>query len=113
MLEAVPGHRQRGGVHRIGEWNLVPGEAWLADADLDLGAEVLAFERAAGAVDPPGAGELNHAARGIAAAFDLAAVAVPDAHPEVGGLARFKDDQLVAADAGAPVGDRPRQFGRD
>ena len=52
------------------------------------------------------AGQLDDAAGGIAAAFDLAAVAVPDAHLEVGGLARLEHDQLVAADAGAPVGDR-------
>ena len=38
LLELVPGHRQRGGVHRIGEGDLVPAEARLADGDFDLAA---------------------------------------------------------------------------
>src|SRR5581483_245814 len=104
MLEAIPGHRQRTRVNRIGEGDLVPTEARLADRDLDLGAEILALEKAAVAVDSLRAGELHDAAGRIAAAFDLAAVAVPDAHLEVGRVARFEDDQLVASDPGAPVG---------
>ena len=61
----------------------------------------------------PGAGQLDDAARRVAAAFDLAAVAVPDAHPEVGAVARLEHDQLVAADAGAAVGDGAGERGRD
>src|SRR5256885_11616171 len=113
MLEAIPTHRNRGCVHRIGEGNLVPIELRLADADLDFGAEVLALERAAGAVDPPCAGQLHDAAGGVAAAFDLAAVAVPDAHLEVGRLARLEQDQLIAADTGAAVGDGAGELRRD
>ena len=47
VIEAVPRHRQRGRVHRIGERDLVPAEARLADADLDLAPEILALEQAA------------------------------------------------------------------
>ena len=113
MLELVPRHRQGGRVHWIGEGDLVPAEARLADADLDLGAEAPALKQPAVAVDRLRAGQLDDAARRISAAFDFAAVAVPDPHPKVGAVARLQHDQLVAADAGAPVGDRTGERWRD
>jgi hypothetical protein len=56
---------------------------------------------------------LNDAPRCIAARPNLAAVRVPDAHPKVGRVARLQNDQLVAADAGAPVGDGAGEGRRD
>ena len=49
------------------------------------------------------------AAGGVAARRHLAAVGVADAHEGVGQAAHrvLDDDQLVAADAGPPVGERP------
>ena len=47
------------------------------------------------------------AAAGIAAGLDLAAVGIPDPHADVGRLRGLEQDHLVAADAGAAVGDRP------
>ena len=52
--------------------------------------------------------EQGDAAGGVAAGLDLAAVGVADAHPDVGDVGGLEQDQLVAADAGAAVGDRPR-----
>ena len=52
--------------------------------------------------------EQHDAARGVAAGLDLAAVGVPDPHAQVGDVGRLEQDHLVAADAGAPVGDRAR-----
>src|SRR6185437_5431281 len=51
----------------------------------------------------------HDAAGRIAAAFDLASVAIPDAHFQVRAVARLQHDQLVAADARPAVGDRFRQ----
>ena len=64
-------------------------------------------QHAARRLDRPRA-EQRDAARRIAAGFDLAAVGVPDPHPHVGDIGGLQQDHLVAADAGAPVGDRPR-----
>ena len=47
----------------------------------------------------------RHAARGIAASADLAAIGVPDAHEYVGKIRRLERDYLVAADAAVAVGD--------
>jgi len=52
--------------------------------------------------------ELDHAAAGIAAALDLGAVRIPDPHPEVSDVGGLQQDHLVAADAGAPVGNGAR-----
>ena len=52
--------------------------------------------------------EQHDAARRIAAGLDLAAVGIPDPHPDVGDVGRLEQDHLVAADARAPVGDRAR-----
>ena len=41
--------------------------------------------------------------------IDFPAVLVPDAHLEVGDVRRFEQDQLVAADAEVPVGQRLSQ----
>ena len=53
--------------------------------------------------------EGRHTARGVAAGLHLAAIRIADAHEDVGPgpLGRFHDDQLVAADTLAAVGDRP------
>src|SRR6185369_12333745 len=107
VLEAIPSHRDGVRIHRIGEGNLVPAEPRLTDSDFHFGAEVLAVEHSSIAVDARGAGQLDDAPGRITAAFDLAAVAVPDAHLEVGAVARLEHDQLVAAYAGAPVGNGP------
>src|SRR4051812_3025362 len=89
VLQFAPRHWQRACVHRVGEGNLVPTEPRLGQGNFNFGAEVFALEHATVAVDAARAGQLDDAARGIAAAFDLAAVAVPDAHAEVGGVARL------------------------
>jgi hypothetical protein len=49
--------------------------------------------------------EVGNAARGIAAALHLVAIAVPDPHADIGGLRGCHDDELVAADPRATVGD--------
>ncbi len=58
--------------------------------------------------------EVRDAAAGVAAGGDLAAVGVEDAHADVGDRLRGRrhDDQLVAADAGAAVGDDANDRGR-
>src|SRR5207253_11414748 len=99
--------------HRIGERDLVPIERRLSGRDLDLGAEILALKQPARAVDPPRARQLHDAAGGVAAGLDLAAVAVPDPHPEFRSVAWLEHDQLVAADARAPIGDGARERRRD
>ena len=48
--------------------------------------------------------EQRDCAAGIAAGADLGPVLVEDAHAEVGGFARLEQDQLVAANPGAAVG---------
>ena len=50
---------------------------------------------------------IGDAARGIAAAFDLDAAIVPDAHAHIGNLGLLQHDDLVAADAGLAVGNGP------
>ena len=107
MFELAPRHRQCGCVHRIGKRDLVPIEARFLKAHFDLGTQIRPFEQPAITVDPPRSRKLDDAARGIAASLDLTAIAVPDPHPQVGGVAWFQDDQLVAAYAGAAVGDCP------
>src|ERR1043165_3158332 len=101
MLETVPGHRQRSRIHRISERDFIPCKFGGWERHLDLRAEVRALEKAAIALDASHAGELDNAARRISAAFDLSAVAVPDAHAEIGGVAWLQNDELIAADAGA------------
>ena len=76
-----------------------PSPAWLAD------------QKAAHGVDGGAIGlllgeqEIGDAARGVAAAFDLEALIVPDAHAHVGARRGLEHDHLVAADAGLAVGD--------
>ena len=63
------------------------------------------------AVNPKGyvpALKLDDAARRIAAALHLAAVRIPDPHPEIRDVGRLEQDHLVAADARAPVRDGAR-----
>ena len=98
-----------GRVHRVGERDLVPVEARRAHVDRRAGAVGAAPMRPpAVSIVTLAACEQGDAARGIAAGFDLAAVGVPDAHADVGDVGRLEQDQLVAADAGAPVGDGAR-----
>ena len=54
--------------------------------------------------------QIGDAARGIAAGLDLPAVGIADAHEGIGEpvLRRLDQDQLIAADTLAPVGDAPR-----
>ncbi len=113
VLERVPRHWQAGRVHWVGERDLIPAEARLADADLDLGSDAAALKQAAVALDRLCAGELDDTAGRISAAFDFTAVAVPDPHPEVGAVAGLEHDQLVAADASVPVCNRTRERLRD
>src|SRR5690606_16646171 len=51
--------------------------------------------------------------RGIAAAFHLAPVGIEYPHGEIRALALLQQDQLVAPDAGSPVGNGARELLRD
>lgn len=53
--------------------------------------------------------ELAEAANAVAAHFRLAAIAVEDAHPRIRAIGGQSQDEAVAANAKAPVGQAPRQ----
>ena len=79
-----------------------------------------ASARSAGTTLPWGDGEVTvedsataDLADAIPAAFDLAAVRVPDPNSERRRVAWFEHDQLVAADAGAAIRDCAGEGGRD
>ena len=78
-------HRQRGGVHRDRRGERPPSRsaarAIATSTSLAIGR---AADHAAAGLDGLRAGQRDHAARGIAAALDLAAVMVPDPHPQIG-----------------------------
>ena len=64
-----------------------------------------------------GCGEWNSIAEetaGVAAGPGLSAIGIADAHEHVGAISRgFERDELIAADPGAPMGDRRRaRFGQ-
>ena len=79
----------------------------------------LGFEQPGHGLEPHPAGaglaaqEPGDAAGGVAAGFGLAAIGIADAHqqPRRRMARRFEHDQLVAADAGMPVGQCPRRRG--
>ncbi len=122
-------HRQRperqiqaSGVHGPRQRDLAPAGARRPhiDRDLPVGHDQ-GFEEPGRRLDPhpPIAGLAAHqpadAAGGVAAGLGLAAVRVADAHQElrcgIGG--RLQHDQLVAADAGAAVGQGPSRADPD
>lgn len=59
--------------------------------------------------------ESGNAARGIAASLGFAAIGIVDAHEEAGGgiARRLQPDQLIAADAGAPIRQRADLVGAE
>jgi len=57
--------------------------------------------------------QYRDSARGIAAGFDLAAIAIEDAHAQICRCIGLKHDQLVAADACPAIGNRHRKFARN
>ena len=109
VLELAPRQRQRGRVHRVGDRDVGPAEPGLDGRHLDLAAGRRALDDAGGSLDLLRPGQRDHAARRIAARFDLAAVVVPDAHRDVGLVRRLDQDQLVAADPAVAIGDGARQ----
>ena len=93
----------------IGERDLVPSEAGRAHVDRGrLVAGRAGDDPALGLDRACPAEQQRDAARGIAAGLDLAAVGVADAHPDVGRVGRLEQDELVAADPGAAVGESAR-----
>lgn len=56
--------------------------------------------------------QIGNAARRVAAGLDLRTVGVENAHEHVGMgvLGKLDDDELIAADAGAPVGNSADLF---
>ena len=100
-----------------GERDLVPAEARFAHVHRDpAGAGGLGAEQPGHGLDGDGvAAALAHdqgggAAGAVAAGVDLAAVGVPEPQEDIGAAVarRLEHHDLVAADAGAPVGQRPR-----
>ena len=98
----------------IGERDLVPAETRLAKRDLDFGAEVFALEQPAVAVDPS---RRRSAATTQRVALPQLSTSPPSLFQmrilRSARVARFEHDQLVAADAGAAVGDGPGERRRD
>ena len=107
LFELVPGHRQRGGVHRIGEREFRPSRsAAPASATSTSSPRSVALEQAAIGVDRP-----------APVSWTTQRVALPQLSTSPPSLfqirilrsavvARLEHDQLVAADADAAVGDR-------
>ena len=109
-------------IHLPRQGDLLPGGAQLAHVDRNqagggpAGGEPDGVQQAGlgldGAALAPGLrhDQRSDAARGVAAGLDLAAVGVADAHEDVGGgiLRRLQDDQLIAADALATIGNAAR-----
>ena len=99
-------------VDRLGERDFVPSEAGRAHVDgnaaivIDGRGEHPALGLDANIGRPAlGGDERGHAARGIAAGADLAAIGIPDAHEHVGFARGLERDDLVATDALLAVGD--------
>ena len=107
-LKILPADRHRARVHRISERDLVPIETWNAHVDAGAGAVRDARDDASQRLDPLHAAfQQGHAPRGVAAGLHLAAVGIEDPHAKVRDFGRLDQDELVAADAGAPIGNRP------
>ena len=99
-------------VHRIGQRNVLPAELRLDERDFDL-CRCLRLRA--------GRRRYRSAWRRLAAprsashcrSFRPRRRPVPDPHPKVGAVAGLEQDELVAADACAAVGDRLGQRRRD
>ena len=103
-----------GRVHRVGEGNFIPAEAWLAEADLDFRSDPLAVQQAAGTCRSLLAPVSSMTQR---VAFPQLSTSPPSPFQirirRSAIVAGVEDDQLVAADAGAPVSDRAHELLRD
>ncbi len=100
-----------------GQWNVTPAEFRLSHVHSDhSGPAVATGERTAARLDAHAVlalfrhKELCHAARRVAAGFDLVAVGVENPHEDIGAALRPLDhDHLVATDAVPAVGDQARK----
>ena len=103
-FEQIPGDRHLVRVDRIGERHLIPFKARLAHVHCDVAAARVNRQQPAQRFNPQRrADQQPDRAGGIAAGFDLAAVLIEDPHLEVGRAGWLQQDQLVAANSGAPV----------
>src|SRR5262249_43988915 len=101
-------------IHALGEWDVLPVELGLAHVDGDASvAFAHAVEKAATGPERHAAvagfleDEARDAACAVAAALDLIAVRIPDAHLGVGAIFWTADDEhLVVADAAVAVADQ-------